>query len=150
MAETIFANAYTETIEIINQLSQEDYAKIPISYIEYLEKNKNANYSFKYDTSKTFNEQNILKETKSILFYLFEKFGATDIQKEKIQNFKNDYYKKIEQEKRLKYNPDDILKRNENNQINEIKTESTVVSLVPKEKESLLKRILNKIKGIFK
>ena len=41
---------------------------------------------------------------------MFEKFGATELQKEKIKAFRNNYYNKLEEEKREKYNPDNIFK----------------------------------------
>ena len=42
-----------------------------------------------------FEEQDLLDDTKYILFGLFEKFGATELQKEKIKAFKNNYYIQI-------------------------------------------------------
>lgn len=52
----------------------------------------------------------MLDDTKYILFGLFEKFGATELQKEKIKAFRNNYYNQLEQEKSEKYNPNDIFK----------------------------------------
>ena len=111
MVKTNYANAYKEVLVILDNLIKEDYDKIPKEYIEFLIENCNNDYEFYYDNSKTFKEQELLDDTKYILFGLFEKFGATEIQKEKIKNFKDNYYRKIEQERREKYNPDDIFKK---------------------------------------
>ena len=110
MLKTNYANAYKEVLIILDNLIKEDYDKIPKEYIEFLKSNCNNEYEFYYDNSKTFEEQELLDDTKYILFGLFEKFGATEIQKEKIKNFKDNYFRKIEDEKREQYNPDDIFK----------------------------------------
>ena len=111
MLKTNYANAYKEVLIILDNLIKEDYDKIPKEYIEFLKSNCNNEYEFYYDNSKTFEKQELLDDTKYILFGLFEKFGATEIQKEKIKNFKDNYYRKIEEEKREQYNPDDIFKK---------------------------------------
>lgn len=110
MVKTNYANAYKEVLIILDNLIKEDYNKIPKEYIGFLKSNCNIEYKFSYDNSKTFEEQELLDETKYILFGLFEKFGATEIQKEKIKTFKDNYFRQIEQEKREQYNPDDIFK----------------------------------------
>ena len=110
MIETNYANAYKEVLVILDHLIKEDYNKIPKNYIEFLKSNCNNEYEFYYDNSKTFEEQELLDDTKYILFGLFEKFGATELQKDTIKAFKNNYYNKIENEKREKYNPDCVFK----------------------------------------
>ena len=120
MIKTNYANAYKEVLIILNNLIKEDYDKIPKEYIEFLIANCNNDYEFYYDNSKTFEEQDLLEDTKYILFGLFEKFGATESQKEKIKAFRNNYYNKLEQEKREKYNPDNIFKTKENNTNNSL------------------------------
>ena len=110
MVKTNYANAYKEVLIILDNLIKEDYNKIPKEYIGFLKSNCNIEYKFSYDNSKTFEEQELLDETKYILFGLFEKFGATEIQKEKIKTFKDNYFRQIEQEKREQYNLDDIFK----------------------------------------
>jgi len=145
MVKTNYANAYKEVLVILDNLIKEDYDKIPKEYIDFLTVNCNNNYEFYYDTSKTFEEQELLDDTKYILFGLFEKFGATELQKEKIKNFKKNYYNKLEGEKRNLYNSENIFKekkveKNEN------------INLVIKEnkKENFINKILKFIKNIFR
>ena len=145
MVKTNYANAYKEVLVILDNLIKEDYDKIPKEYIEFLKSNCNNEYEFYYNTSKPFEEQKLLDDTKYILFGLFEKFGATELQKEKIKAFKNSYYKKLEEEKRNLYNSENIFKekkveKNEN------------INLVIKEnkKENFINKILKFIKNIFR
>lgn len=116
MVKINYANAYKEVLVILDNLIKEDYNKIPKEYIDFLTANCNNNYEFHYDTSKTFEQQDLLDDTKYILFGLFEKFGATEFQKEKIKAFKNNYYAQLEKEKSEKYNPDDIFKKTDKDQ----------------------------------
>ena len=111
MVETIYANAYKEALVIISNLIEEDYNKIPKNYIEFLKDNCNNDYEFEYNTSKSFYEQKLLEETKYILFGLFEKFWATEQQKEKINEFKINFNNKLEEQKREEYNLDNLFKR---------------------------------------
>ena len=150
MVKTNYANAYKEVLVILDNLIKEDYDKIPKEYIEFLAANCNKDYEFYYDNSKTFEEQELLDDTKYILFGLFEKFGATELQKEKIKAFKNSYYIKKEEEKKEKYNVDIFQSRNSFKQAHNIEenTNKNVVALTER-KESIIKKIFNKIKRIF-
>ena len=107
-----YANEYKEILEVIKHLDTDDFEKIPIEYINFLQENCNNNHNFVYDTSKHFSEQDMLEGTKLLLFELFEKFGATEKQQFKIYQYKTLYINKEEEEKRRKYNPDDVFKRN--------------------------------------
>ena len=107
--KTIYANAYKEVLVILGKLNAEDYSKIPQEYIDFFAANCNNEYEFYYDNSKTFEEQELLEDTEYILFGLFEKYGATEIQKKKIKDFRKSYYTKLEQEKKELYNPNDIF-----------------------------------------
>ena len=149
MINTSYANAYKEVLIVLNNLIKEDYEKIPKEYIEFLETNANPNYDFKYDSSKAFNEQELLDDTKYILFSLFEKYGATEIQKSKIKSFKDNYNKKLEKKKREKYNPDDIFKKNTLNEniINETKEN---VQMVEYKEQRWYEKIFAKILKIFR
>lgn len=149
MVDTKYANAYKEVFVVINNLVKEDYEKIPEEYIDFLKSNCNNDYEFKYDNFKNFNEQNLLDDTKYILFGLFEKFGATDIQKAKIESYKSNYNNKLEQHKREKYNPNNIFKKDV---INEglINNDTFSQNALVKVKEStIFQKIAQKIKRFF-
>jgi hypothetical protein len=151
MVNTIYANAYKEVLIVINNLVKEDYEKIPKEYIEFLEANCNNEYKFKYDTLKTFEEQDLLDDTKYILFGLFEKFGATEIQKYKIKSFKINYNNKLEESKHKKYNSNEIFKKKQNNTISSL-TESSEenLDLIAYKESKWYKKIFEKILKVFR
>ena len=130
MVKTNYANAYKEVLVILNNLIKEDYDKIPKEYIEFLTENCNNDYEFYYDTSKTFEQQELLDDTKYILFGLFEKFGSTELQKEKIKAFKNTFYRKLEEEKKAKYNSENIFSNQyKNSSIDNVENNKELVLL---------------------
>lgn len=142
-----YANAYKEVLVIINHLIKEDYDKIPKEYIEFLKSNCNNDYKFEYDNSKTFGEQDLLDDTRYILFGVFEKFGATEKQKIKIKSFRANYNNKLEEQKREKYNPDDIFK---NKIYEDIQEKNNNVQLIEYKELSIFQKILNKILDFFR
>lgn len=143
---TKYANAYKEVLCVINNLIKEDYEKISKEYIEFLKENCNNEYKFEFDKLKPFNEQQLLDDTKYILFGLFEKFGATDIQKAKIKSYKINYQIKLEEQKRKKYNPEVLeLKSQKSN----TKIPNEKIDLIEYKEKRWYKRLLNRILKIF-
>ena len=53
--------------------------------IDTLKKKMDENYDFKVDINKSFEEQNLLDETKAILANIFRDYWATPYQKERIE-----------------------------------------------------------------
>lgn len=149
MINTNYANAYKEVLIVLNNLIKEDYEKIPKEYIKFFETNANPDYEFKYDASKVFEEQELLDDTKYILFGLFEKFWSTEAQKLKIKVFKNNYDEKLNKEKKEKYNQDDIFKKNnlKENIINETKESVQIVEYI---KQKWYQKIFEKIRKRLK
>lgn len=123
-----YANAYSEVLEILQYISREDYNKIPKKQIELFEKNANPNHNFVYNPLKTLNEQDALKITKGIISILFRDYWATDIQREKIIAKQNYARQILEEEKREKYNPNNIF-NNEKEIKNVIKEEKALVEI---------------------
>ena len=138
------AKTYSEVIEVLNNLVKEDYNKIPKEYIDYFNKNSEKNHKFKYDSSKSFSEQPISNEAKSILFGLFAEFVADKKQKKKINAYLHEYNTRIEQEKQRNYNYKDLFK-NEQDENGIEKLE-----LVPVKKERYISKIISTLKKILK
>ena len=113
MISVEYANAYSEVLEILKYISKEDYEKIPNSKIEFFETNYNKDYIFKYNPNKTLDEQNVSKTAKAIIAILFRDYWATEIQKEKIISKQNYDRMKLEEERKARYNSNNLFKNNE-------------------------------------
>lgn len=99
-------NAYTEVYTILQELNEEEYSKIPPEVIETLEANINKEYEFMLDDELELKEQQMLPETKAILFNLFRDYLATTEQKDKIIKMQNEERQKNELKKQQNYNVD--------------------------------------------
>ena len=113
MISVEYANACSEVLEILKYISKEDYEKIPNSKIELFETNYNKDYIFKYNPNKTLDEQNVSKTAKAIIAILFRDYWATEIQKEKIISKQNYDRMKLEEERKARYNSNNLFKNNE-------------------------------------
>ena len=74
MTVDIYKNAYKEVFVILQKLVEEDYNKIPQNMIEGFEKNKNDEYEFILDKELELKNQNLLPETRAILYNLFRDY----------------------------------------------------------------------------
>jgi len=150
MENVEYAIAYKEVFEILKYIPNIDYNKIPKEKIELYKTMQDKNYNFKYDPSKTLDEQNVSKRAKAIIGLLFRDYWATDTQREKILAKQKYERQKIEEEKAQNYQYEDLFKKNRTEiQQTEVKADVENVSLV-EYKESVFTKILNKIKSIFK
>ena len=104
-----YENAYFELLEILKCVSEEDFNKIPKDKIEIIRENANYNHNFKYDPNKTLDENHVLELTKSFIALIFRDYWATDEQRKKIFEIQNYAFMKMEEQKRKKYNPNDIF-----------------------------------------
>ena len=148
MINNAYAKAYTEVLEIIKYFPEEEYIKIPVEKIEFYKNNMDKDYNFKINPEIDLSEQSISPEANAIMINLFTDYYATEEQKIKIKNILDSNQQKEEQEKRERYNPDNIFKnRNEENKKEEniIQNEVALVEY----KESIFRRFINKIKNIF-
>lgn len=149
MVDIKYANAYSEVLEILKYIPVEDYNKIPKTKTELFKINANNDYSFTYNPSKTLEEQEVSKLTKGIIAILFRDYWATEIQRNKIITKQNYDRIKIEKEKQEKYNADIFKNRNNRYEYNGEKDNNTNELAMIKYKESLFKKLINKIKCIF-
>lgn len=81
---TKYKNAYTEVYAILEQLDEEEYNQIPSEVITAIRENRNTEYEFELDEELELKEQELLPETKAILFNIFRDYLSTPEQKEKI------------------------------------------------------------------
>ncbi len=145
--EDKYPKAYKEVIEILKFVPEEDLVKIPKEMIEMFNKKMDKNYSFTIDLEKEFEEQILLDETKAILANIFMDYWATDQQRFEIKTKKMYEMQKLEDEKKQKYNPDALFKK-EVPQINKDINEKNKLPIELK-KESFYKKIIKFFKKVF-
>lgn len=142
-----YANAYSEVLEVLNNMSKEDYNKIPKDMLEMFKTNCNNEYQFRYDLNKKFEQQEISKRAKLILAILFRDYWATPYQKEKIIAKQNYERQKLEQQKFEKYNPERIFENKRQPIIEEVKN---INSMIEVKEEKWYQKIFKLIKNLFK
>ena len=96
-------------------------------------------------------EQKLLKETKAILFNLFRDYLANSKQRETIIKMQNEERNKQNEIKKLKYNVDDIFKKEiyEKDGTEDTKLKEENTALICTKKDSFIIKIINRIKNFF-
>lgn len=110
MIEDNYAKAYREVIEILKYIPEESVNKIPKEIRKIFEEKQSKSYNFQIDIEKPFEEQKLLTETRAILANLYRDYLATPSQKEKIIAKEKIEKEKEDDEKRKKYNIDNLFK----------------------------------------
>ncbi len=142
-------NSYVEILEILKYMDKIHVDKIPKKLIEFFEENKSNNYNFKYDSAVELDKQNLNDNTLALLAMLNLNYWceSEEHKKELIDRY-NDNEQKYQEELREKYNPDNIFKKNNQEKSIEKNIVKEEVAMV-EYKESIFKKIINKIKSIF-
>ena len=138
-------NAYAEVYTILQELNEKEYNKIPPEVIKTIEANRNEEYEYELDDELELKDQPMLSETKAILFNLFRDYLATPEQKAKIIRMQNEARQKNELKKQQMYNTDIFANKPKKN----LAENSNETMQIVEYKESIFKRILNKIKSFF-
>ena len=102
----------TEVDEILNYFLVEELEKIPEDIRAIISENKDNEYVWNYDTSKTLQEQDVPVETISILSYLNTEYLLNDKQKEIMNQIYSLADREIEKRKSAKYSGDFLKKKN--------------------------------------
>ncbi len=138
--------AYVELNEIIKALSEEEQEKIPEIVKKNIKANMDKGYKFILDKESDILNQNYRIETKALFVELYERYLAPEEERDFWTKYDEICYKMIEDEKRKKYNPDNIFKNKE-----EVKSEEQAdkKNLPVVQEEKWYKKIFDLIKRIF-
>ena len=98
-----FKDAYSEVYAILEYLDEKDKSKIPKDVIQAICENRNKDYIFELDEEKTLKEQNLLPETRAILFNLFRDYLASPRQKSIVIKMQRDEIMRNEIRKKKKF-----------------------------------------------
>ena len=141
--------AYSEVLVILDNMEDEYKNKVPQELINFFKRNEAKEYVFKLDNSIPLTEQRIKEKTLSLLAILnLNYWCSTDERKELIKKY-SDNERKFREEVDIKYHVDELLRKYDIKH-KDIEEKATIDNKVPvKYKESLLQRLINKIKKIF-
>ena len=144
----LYRKAYKELYEVIKKLSKNEIEKLPNDFIMNIHENMDTNHEFFYNESVGVLEQDFMIETKALIIEMYRRFLIEDSQNEYWKKYDEKCFNIIEEEKRLKYNPDKLFEITKKEEKNEPKEDVEIA--VVKVEESFLRKILNKIARIFK
>ena len=149
ITESEYRCAYKEVIMIINSLEDEVKKLIPKDKIEFYESHMDRNYNFQIDYDKSINNQKILYPTKCILANIFKEYIASEEDKKLIFEKEAKEKANVENQKREKYNPNEIF--NKKQLKSELIVEEMMTDVILEEKKcSIFEKIKNKIIKFFK
>lgn len=147
--EDNYKDAFCEVIEIIEHMPFNLKDKISIQFINFLKENKNYNYNFKIDKEVSLSNQNLKKETKILLSLIYRSYLCSEEEKNELYNKDKIEMQEKEEERKRKYNPDNIFPKSE---INDNKENSEIImknSITVIEKENFIIKVLKKILSKF-
>lgn len=150
MVNERYSIAMSETLHYLKGINQDDINKIPNKFILFLKENASNNYSCNFDYTKPLKELKLSKEAKGLIAMICLNYWCrTPEQKQEYLKRLNENERKYQEEVREKYNPDNIFK-NKEEIVKTVINESEITETAMTEyKESILKRIVSKIKRIF-
>lgn len=128
---------YNEILEVLKLIPSYDYLKIPSEKIEYFKKHSIKNYDFKIDN---LDSVKLSRNTYVIYTELYKEYIATNEEKEKI----NEILKLNRIKKQENWKEQDLF----NNKKIENKIEEKGLTEI--KKETIFKKIINKIKQLWK
>ena len=139
------SEAAVEFNSILEYTSEDLKNKIPKKFLDFLQSIQSKTYKFEYDKTKKLDEQKLKPKTRGLIALVYQDYICNDAEKEEYIQKSQKIIQQIEESKREKYNPNDIFK---DKKIENDKDTTNTVEIV-EYKESIIKRIIRKIKNIF-
>lgn len=148
----IYSQAFTEAYEILSYLDEDNYKKIPNDIIDVLYENGDRDYEFFIDDSLPLYKQDLLEETKALLFNLYRDFLADSETREKVREYQRAEDFELERIKKEKFIYNDLFRKNQEKKIkgDNTSTEKENTSLIKyKKRSNIFAKLINKIKKYF-
>ena len=139
------SEAAVEFNRILEYTSEDLKNKIPKKFLDFLQSIQSKTYKFEYDKTKKLDEQKLKPKTRGLIALVYQDYICNEAEKEEYIQKSQKLIKQIEESKREKYNPNDIFK---DKKIENDRDTTNTVEIV-EYKESIIKRIIRKIKNIF-
>ena len=149
-----YCEAAVEVLDILDHTAIEKVSLIPNKFINYLKENAAKDYTANLDYSKPINEMDIKLETKGILGTICPNWWWNIEEKQEYAKLVKEKEISHQEELREKYNPDvfkEIRDKKEQQKtiIEETNIDRDSAKHMIQYKESLFKRIINKILSFF-
>lgn len=141
-----YAEASVEVLDILEHMNSNDLVKVSEKFINFLKENASKEYISKLDYSKKLNDMELKEETRGLLALMYEKYWCPEEEKQDLQKKFYENEQKYQGRLREKYNPDNIFNRKQENIIKPENNENQLIEY----KESLFKKILNRMKVFFR
>ena len=135
----MFEKAFTEVNEILENMDESYVNQISKSFRRMIIENMDLNYEFRYDSSKSFMEQEISDDAKAIMAIIYMEYWATNEEKETIK-------KQIEVDEKEVY---DVFKSTSKKAVNQ-EEKQIETALVEVKKKNFLLKVFERIKNFFK
>ena len=148
MANIEYSEAIVEVLEILEYSDDNILEKIPKKLIKFWKRNKFKTYKPNLDHDKSISEMNLKDKTKSILSMIYLNYLCNDAEAKEISSIIN-HNEEIYQTELIKNHNFQYLEKEQNisNTINK-NTKSTSITII-ENKESIFKKIINRIKRFF-
>lgn len=130
---------------VLNKMNEQNIKKIPQEFWEFLNKNKDINYNFKYDDSKSITENNVHIDTISLLTYINMNFLLDAEAKKEMISLLNEDEIIAEEQRRKQYNPDSIFKNRIDKHIEQTSENVNMIEY----KESVFQKIISKLRNFL-
>ena len=131
-----------ELSERLIEVDEKYKKKIPQEFFEFMNKNKDINYKFQYDDSKSIIENNLHIDTISLLTYININFLLDAESKKEMISLLNEDEIIAEEQKRKQYNPDSIFKNKIDKHIEQTSDNVKMIEY----RESVFRKIISKIR----
>ena len=142
------SEAAVEINSIFENMSIDLLQKIPLDIKNFLKEIESKEYKFEYDKSIELDKQKLLPKTKGILAAIYRDYVCDEEERELYNKECNRVLAIEERKKAEKYNPEDIFKNKKTHMEKEVSNKEILP--IEYKKESLFKRIMIRIKEIFK
>lgn len=147
--EKKYAKAYTEVLEILKHIPKDELERIPKSELQFYEDNCDKNYKYEYNLDLAVDKQAISKEANTVIVALYMNYFANEKQKGIIEKILKQNSIDEEKAKNEKYDVNKIFEKNQNEHNGANKSENLPVD-ISNNQDSFIKKIINKIKSLFK
>lgn len=136
---------FSEVYVILNQLEEDSLKKIPEEMLNKIKENATIEIDY-IEENKPLEELNLMNETKEFLAVISYNYFCDEEERKKWNDVLDENERKYQETLKEKYNPEEIFDKKEKPIINENKECLELIEY----KESFIKRLISKIKLVFK